>query len=142
DWDERKSPELSVKAIAAQISSTLSSITDATALALVPPPVQDLGESSGFDCYLKDDLGQGHEALMAARTQLLALARNDKRLANVRAVGDEDTPQFHLDMDSRKVGALGLSMADVNQTLGIAWGGSYVDDFIDRAHVKHVYVQG
>src|SRR6202167_3141956 len=119
----------------------LSQIKDAMAFAFAPPPVTELGNSQGFDVFLKDDNGQGHVALTAARNQLLFMASKDKLLANVRPNGQEDAPQFRLDLDSQKAASLGLSMSDVDETLSVAWGGRYIDDFIDRGRVKHVIVQ-
>ncbi len=141
DWTERKSPQLSVNAVAGRAFPALMQIKDAMAFAFAPPPITELGNSTGFDFYLQDNDGQGHEALIQARNQFLGMAMQSKLLANVRPNGQEDAPQFHLDIDNRKVGALGLSMADVNATLGVAWGGRYIDDFIDRGRIKRVYVQ-
>lgn len=61
-------------------------------------------------------------------------------LTSVRPNGLEDTPQFKIDIDQEKAQALGVSINDINTTLGAAWGGSYVNDFIDRGRVKKVYV--
>ncbi len=141
DWSQRTSPELSAAAIQARAYAGLGRIRDAMAFAFEPPPVIELGQSAGFDFFLKDDKGQGHTALIAARNQFLALAAQDKLLANVRPPGEEDAPQFRLDVDPQKATALGLSMQDVDQTLSVAWGGRYIDDFIDRGRVKHVIVQ-
>lgn len=141
DWTERNSAEQSVQSITGRAFGSLMQIKDAMAFAFAPPPVTELGNSTGFDFYLKDDDGQGHDALIQARNQFLGLASQSKLLANVRPNGQEDAPQFHLDIDNQKVGALGLSMADVNQTLGVAWGGRYIDDFIDRGRIKRVYLQ-
>jgi multidrug efflux pump len=141
DWKERNAPDLGVQAVTRRAFMGLSGITDAMAFAFAPPPVQSLGNSAGFDVYLKDDDGAGHAALIQARNQFLMLAAQSKLLANVRPNGQEDAPQFHLDIDTQKVGTLGLSMSDVNDTLGIAWGGRYIDDFIDRGRVKRVYLQ-
>jgi multidrug efflux pump len=116
-------------------------IKDALAFAFAPPPVTELGNSRGFDFYLKDEDGQGHAALIAARNQFLGMAMKNKLLINVRPNGQEDSPQFRLDVDNQKVASLGVSMAEVNNTLGIAWGGRYIDDFIDRGRVKRVYLQ-
>jgi multidrug efflux pump len=58
----------------------------------------------------------------------------------VRPNGLEDTPQFKVDIDQEKAQALGVSISDINTTLGAAWGGSYVNDFIDRGRVKKVYI--
>jgi multidrug efflux pump len=141
DWDERKSPKLGVQALQGRAYGALSQIKDAMAFAFSPPPVDSLGNSAGFDIYLKDNNGQGHEALTAARNQFLGMASKDKLLANVRPNGQEDAPQFHLDIDAQKATSLGLSMNDVDTTLAVAWGGRYIDDFIDRGRVKHVIVQ-
>jgi multidrug efflux pump len=141
NWGERASPQLSIQGIQGRAYGALAQIKDAQAFAFAPPPVTELGNSAGFDVYLKDDKGQGHAALIAARNQLLFMASKDKLLANVRPNGQEDAPQFRLDLDSQKAAALGLSMSDVDETLSVAWGGRYIDDFIDRGRVKHVIVQ-
>jgi multidrug efflux pump len=141
DWDERRSPKLGVQALQGRAYGALSQIKDAMAFAFSPPPVDSLGTSAGFDIYLKDNNGQGHDALTAARNQFLGMASQDKLLANVRPNGQEDAPQFHLDIDAQKATSLGLSMNDVDTTLAVAWGGRYIDDFIDRGRVKHVIVQ-
>ena len=141
DWHERTTPQTSIQAIQGRAYGALSQIKDAQAFAFAPPPITELGNSAGFDVYLKDDKGQGHAALIAARNQLLFMASQDKLLANVRPNGQEDAPQFRLDLDAQKATSLGLSMNDVNETLSVAWGGRYIDDFIDRGRVKHVIVQ-
>ena len=102
----------------------------------------ELGIAGGFDFFLKDNAGLGHEALIAARNQFLGMAAQSKLLANVRPNGQDDTPQFHIDVDTEKAGALGLSIADINNTLSTAWGGQYIDDFIDRGRVKRVLRAG
>jgi multidrug efflux pump len=141
DWDERKSGDLSAQAVAGRAMGALSQIKDAFVFAFVPPPVFDLGNSSGFDFYLEDLHGQGHDALTAARNQLLGMAAQSKLLAQVRPNGQEDTPELRIDVDPAKAGALALSMDDVNDTLALGWGGQYIDDFIDRGRVKRVILQ-
>jgi len=141
DWDERKAKSLGVGALQMRAYGGLAQIKDALAFAFSPPPVNELGNSAGFDFYLKDNNGQGHDALTAARNQFLMMASTDKLLANVRPNGQEDAPQFRLEIDAQKATSLGLAMTDVDNTLAIAWGGRYIDDFIDRGRVKHVIVQ-
>ncbi|HZE92026.1 MAG TPA: efflux RND transporter permease subunit, partial [Rhizobacter sp.] len=141
DWSQRGRADLRVGAVAGRAMGAFAKIKDAFVFAFAPPPVRELGNASGFDLYLQDRAGLGHEALMAARNQLLGLAAKNPALVAVRPNGQDDTPQFQLDIDQAKAGALGLSVADVNQALGAAWGGSYVNDFIDRGRVKKVYVQ-
>ena len=141
DWDERSSEEASVTAMVGRAMGAFSQIKDAMVFALAPPPVTELGTTGGFNLYLKDNQNQGHEALMAARNQLLGLASQSPLLMQVRPNGQEDAPQFRLDVDNDKAAALGVSVAEINNTLSVAWGGRYIDDFIDRGRVKRVYVQ-
>ena len=141
DWSERKKAEQSVTAIAGRAFGPLMQIKDALVYAIAPPPLTELSAYSGFDFYLKDTGGKGHDALMNARNQLLGMMSRSKQLTNVRPSGSEDSPQFRLDIDESRAAALNVSMAAVNDTLGLAWGGRYIDDFIDRGRVKHVYVQ-
>ncbi|KFL37267.1 efflux RND transporter permease subunit [Arenimonas donghaensis] len=141
DWEERTSDEASVTAMVGRAMGAFSQIKDAMVFALAPPPVTELGTTGGFNLYLKDNQGQGHEALMAARNQLLGLAGQSSMLSQVRPNGQEDSPQFRLDVDNDKAAALGVSVAEINNTLSVAWGGRYIDDFIDRGRVKRVYVQ-
>ena len=140
DWGER-SDEQSVTAITGRAMGALSQIKDAFIFAFPPPAMPELGIGSGYTFFLKDTAGQGHDALLAARNQLLGAAGQSTLLANVRPNGQEDTPQLRIDVDVEKATALGLSVASVNATLATAWGSSYVDDFIDRGRVKRVYVQ-
>jgi multidrug efflux pump len=141
DWSERKAPELHADAIAGRAMAGLSQIKDAFVFAFVPPPMPELGLAAGFAFFLKDNGGAGHEALTAARNQFLGAAAQSKLLANVRPNGQEDTPQFHIDVDNERAAALGLATADINSTLSAAWGGQYIDDFVDRGRVKRVYIR-
>jgi len=141
DWEERKRPDQKVGEIQKRAMAKFSQIKGAFAVAFAPPAVFELGNTSGFDLRLIDNAGLGHEALMAARDQFLSLARQHPSLANVRANGLDDTPQYRVEIDQEKAGALGLSLVDINRTLSTAWGSSYVNDFIDKGRVKKVYLQ-
>ncbi len=141
DWSERPGEALSAQAIQQRAFGALSQIRNARVFSFSPPPVPELGSSAGFDFYLRDDNGQGHEALVAARNQLLGMAMQDKLITNVRPNGQDDGPQFQLDIDPVQAAAQGVSMSDVNDTLSLAWGGRYIDDFIDRGRVKRVLIQ-
>ena len=141
DWKERPGAQNTVKAVAGRAMAAFSKLRDAMVFAFAPPAVLELGVASGFDMYLQDRAGAGHEALMAARNQLLGMAAKDPILVAVRPNGQEDTPQFSIDVDTVHAGALGLDMADVNATLSAAWGSAYVNDFIDKGRVKKVYMQ-
>jgi multidrug efflux pump len=142
DFDDRKSADRKVAAVADRAMERFSRIREAEVFAIVPPAVPELGNSSGFDFQLQDTGGVGHAALMAARNQLLDMAEKDPDLDGVRPNGQDDTPQFVIDVDHAKAGAMGLTTADINATLSTALGGTYVNDFIDRGRVKKVFVQG
>ena len=141
DWEEREGDDQSVFAVAQQAGAALYQIKDAMAFAFFPPPIRELGNSSGFDFQLVDRAGLGHQALMDARNQLLGAAAQNPKLTQVRPNGLNDVPQFKIDIDSEKASALGLSLNDINRTLQIAWGSSYVNDFVDKGRIKRVYLQ-
>ncbi|WP_419785654.1 efflux RND transporter permease subunit [Pseudodesulfovibrio sp.] len=141
-FDERDNPALSAQAVAGRAMRHFFQNKSARIFALAPPAIHGMGNSNGFDFYLKDINGAGHHKLMEVRNQLLGMAAQSPLLANSRPNGQEDQPQYHIDIDQGKASALGLSFADINTTLSTAWGSDYVNDFIDRGRVKPVYVQG
>ncbi len=141
DWNKRSGANLKVKAIAGRAMRYFSGIKEAMVFAFPPPPVVELGMASGFDFELQDRGGLGHEKLMAARNQLLGMARQDPRLVRVRPNGMEDMPEYHLDVDWDKAGALGVPINDIHTTISAAFGSSYVNNFIQNGRVKQVYVQ-
>ena len=140
-WDERKGAEHSANAIIGRAMGFLFSIKEAQVFAFNLPAIPELGTATGFDFFLQDRGGVGHEQLMAARNQLLGMAAQNPNLVRVRPNGMEDAPQFNVKIDYEKAMAQGLSISDINSTLSTAWGSSYVDDFIDRNRVKKVYLQ-
>lgn len=142
DWSERTAPGADVQSIAGRAMGVFSQMKDAFVFAFVPPAVIELGTANGFDMFLQDKNGQGHEKLVAARNQLLGMAAQNPNLVGVRPNGQEDAPIYQLHIDHAKLSALGIEIANVNSVLATAWGGSYVNDFIDRGRVKKVYVQG
>lgn len=141
DWDQRDGKTQSVKALAGRAMGAFSQIKDAMVFAFAPPAVVELGNATGFDLQLQDRGGLGHDKLMEARNQLLGMAAKSPALAGVRPNGQEDTPQLRINIDQQKATAQGLSIAAINDTLSSAWGGAYVNDFIDRGRVKKVYLQ-
>ncbi|MFQ1683148.1 efflux RND transporter permease subunit [Aeromonas veronii] len=141
DWSERKSLDRSANAIIGRAMGYLFSIKEAQVFAFNLPPIPELGTATGFDFFLQDRGGIGHDKLMAARNQLLGMAAQDPTLVRVRPNGMEDTPQLDIKIDYEKALAQGLSIADINNTLATAWGSSYVNDFVDRGRIKKVYMQ-
>jgi multidrug efflux pump len=142
-WDERRGTENSAQGITARATRALgASYRDMQFFALNPPPVRGLGQSSGFTMELLNTSGMSRQDFKAARDRILAAAMEDKNLSGVRLSTLEDNPTLEVHEDQAKIGALGLSQQDVDTTLSAAWGGNYVNDFIDRGRVKRVYVQG
>jgi multidrug efflux pump len=142
-WNQRKGTENSAQGITQRATRTLGGqLRDVQFFALNPPPVRGLGQSSGFTMELLNTAGLSREDFKAARDRIFAAANADPALASVRLSSLEDNPTLEVNEDQAKIGALGLSQADVDSTLAAAWGGNYVNDFIDRGRVKRVYVQG
>ncbi|OHX10413.1 multidrug efflux RND transporter permease [Chromobacterium sphagni] len=141
DWSLRKGGENSAQAIADRATAALASERDAEVFGMVLPPIGGLGQTNGFEFWLQDASGLGRAGLATARDELLRAAQSDPRLSAVRSGASDDKPQLRLDIDQMKAAALGLDAADVAATLGTAWGGSYINDFVDRGRVKKVMVQ-
>ena len=141
DWNLRNRPDLRVKAVAGRAMGAFSAFREAMVFAFPPPAVIELGAATGFDFQLVDRGGLGHEALMNARNQLLGMAAQDPRLVKVRPNGMEDVPQYRVDVDREKAGAQGVPISSIHNTLSGMFGSAYVNDFIQGARVKRVYVQ-
>ena len=141
DFDKRHASKDKAQAVAMRGIMHFAGYPNATIYAIVPPAISSLGTSSGFTMMLEDQGGVGHDKLIQARNQLLGMAAKDPLLSAVRPNGQEDTAQLDVDIDQAKAGALNLTLSDVNSVLSTAWGGAYVNDFIDRGRVKKVYVQ-
>jgi multidrug efflux pump len=140
-WDEREGPGQSAQALAGRAFGALAGIRDAFIFPLSPPPIPELGQASGFNLRLQDRAGQGHEALVAARNQLLGMARQSPVLTQVRPDGLEDAPQLQLEIDRDKAAALGVGFDAINATLATSLGSSYVNDFPSRGRLQRVVVQ-
>jgi multidrug efflux pump len=141
DWSERTGPGSSAQALAGRAFGALSGIRDAFILPLSPPPIPELGSSSGFSFRLQDRAGLGHEALLGARNQLLGMAAQSKVLAQVRPDGLEDAPQLQLDIDRDKASALGVGFETINATISTALGSAYANDFPNNGRLQRVVVQ-
>ncbi|MGG7522904.1 efflux RND transporter permease subunit [bacterium BS0013] len=142
NWSERKGTENTAQAIALRATQELSTIRDATIFAMTPPSVDGLGQSNGFTFELMAAGNTDRETLLKMRNQLIGEANQDSDLHTVRANDLPQMPQLQVDIDNNKAVSLGLSLSDVTDTLSSAWGGTYVNDFIDRGRVKKVYIQG
>ena len=142
DWDQREGKQNTAQAVAQRAFMKFMQLPDAQVFALVPPSVQELGQSSGFDIQMQDRGNIGHAALMQYRNQVLGMAMQNRKLQGVRPNSLDDTPQLHINIDQAKANTQGVLLSNVNSTLSTAWGSSYINDFLDRGRVKRVYMQG
>ncbi len=144
-WDDREGSENTAEAVIARANSYFKSLRNARVQVLSPAAVRGLGQSSGFELWLQDAENKGRDALdalLASQNNVLKAASADSDLAAVRLNSLEDKAQLQVDIDQRKASALGLAQTDISNTLSSAWGGSYINDFIDQGRVKRVYMQG
>ncbi|APZ98091.1 multidrug efflux RND transporter permease [Sphingopyxis sp. QXT-31] len=141
-WDDRPGKENTADAIAERARAALSGLRDAQIFALVPGAVRGLGDSSGFTMQFQNRSGMSREQFVEARERLLAMANANPKLTSVRLSDLPDVATLKIDIDTQRLTAYGLTNSDVNSTLATAWGGRYVNDFIDDGRVKRVYVQG
>ena len=141
DWKLRDRDDLRVKAIAGRATAALSDIRNAMVFAFPPPAVMEMGMAKGFDFELLDRGGLGHQALTEAQNQLLGIVAQDPRLTAVRPNSMEDVPEYRIDVDWDKAGALGIPITSIHRTISAAFGSAYVNDFIQGGRVKRVYVQ-
>ncbi len=140
-WEERKGKERHVQGVIQRALVGLGGIKDAIVFPLNPPAIPELGTSSGFDFWLQDVGGVGHEKLVAARDQLLGMAAQNPALMQVRPQGLNDAAQLKIDLDPAKAVALGVSLADINATMQTAFGSTYVNNFVSGSRVQRVIVQ-
>ena len=141
DWEERSGTDNSVSAIVGRSMGTFSKYADGFIFAIVPPAVSELGNATGFDLQLVDETGIGYKQLLGVRNQALGMSQSEPRVAQVRPNSLDDAPQLKVEVDQDKARALGLDLSQINQTISTAWGGSYINDFVDRGRVKRVFVQ-
>ncbi len=141
DWELRNRPDMKINALLGRAMARFSKIQNARVFAFPPPAVVELGQAGGFDFQLQDRGGLGHRILMVARNQLLGMAAADDRLTKVRPNGLEDVPQYRIDIDWEKAGALGIPISSIHNTISAVFGSAYVNDFIQGGRVKRVFVQ-
>jgi len=142
DWDLRNRPDLKVKAVVGKAMAEFSRRRDAIVFAFAPPPVLELGNATGFDFELQDRGGVGHEKLVEARNQLLGMAAQNPILMAVRPNGLNDLAEYNVNIDWERAGALGIPVSEIHDAISSAWGGTYVNDFVNQGRIKRVYMQG
>jgi multidrug efflux pump len=140
-WDERNGAAHSAQGVVGRAFRTLSRIKDALVFPMIPPAIPELGTVSGFDFQLQDKGGVGHEKLIEARNQLLAMTRTNANVAAVRVQGMEDTAQIKIELDEDKASALGVSLGEINTALQTCLGSLYVNNFVNGNRVQQVIVQ-
>lgn len=143
DWGERNTKDSVAQAIAGRAMVLNAMITEATLVyPIAPPAIQGFGNASGFNLQLQDIGGVGHAKLLDARNMLLGMSAQNEHVVGVRPNGQEDAPKLKVNINQEQAAAYDLDMTTINTTLAQAFGGSYVNDFIDRGRIKKVYMQG
>ena len=143
DWDERPGKENTAQSIAKRaMGYFMTQVNEAQVYAISPPAIQGLGTATGFDLQLQDSGNLGHEGLLQARNMLLGMAAQNKQVSGVRPNGQEDSPQYKVNVNYDAAAAMGVAPSVINSVLSTAWGSSYVNDFMDRGRIKKVYMQG
>ncbi len=142
NWNDRPGKERSASAIARRAFMSFFRIPDAQVFPIVPPSVQELGIATGFDLQMEDRANLGHAGLIQARNMLLGLSAQNPKLVGVRPASLDDTQQLHINIDQEKANTLGVATTDIDTTLSTAWGGAFINNFIDHDRVKRVYMQG
>ncbi|WP_370261200.1 efflux RND transporter permease subunit [Limnobacter sp.] len=141
DWSERPGKENSAQAVVQRAARVFAAWPEAQAFAFAPPAIRELGNALGFSLFIQDRTGLGRDTLLAARNEMIAKANQNPILTSVRPNAPADIYEYQLDIDHAKAGALGVTVASISDTLSSAWGGSYINDFLDRGRVKRVYMQ-
>ncbi|MDO8348396.1 MAG: efflux RND transporter permease subunit [Rugosibacter sp.] len=141
DWDTRTAAESSAQTLVRKANMMFFGIKQAMIFAINPPPIPELAAAGGFDLRLQDRGGVGREKLLEARNMALGMASQDARLVGVRPEGQEAAPQLFLDIDRAKAETLGVSMADLNDTLQSALGVAYINDFVRQGRILRVQMQ-
>jgi len=112
-FDERTGKGQSAAELARRANKDLSTVRDARIFVLLPPAVRGLGANAGFNFHLKDINGLGHDALVKARDQAIELLGRRPEVMNVRSNNLDDTPEFAVDIDDARAGALSLATSDI-----------------------------
>ena len=139
DWDQRDGATAKGEVGLAQ--QAMSGTTEGTVMSLMPPAIDELGNSSGFALRLQDRANQGYAALKAAEARLLALAADSKVVSGVYPEGLPAGTSIRLDVDRQKAESLGVSFASISGTLSAAMGSTYVNDFPNAGRMQQVIIQ-
>jgi multidrug efflux pump len=142
DYSKRKGAENTAEAIVQRASAAFRGFRDAQVFVLIPPSIRGLGQASGFTMELQNTGGMTQTEFADVRDKLLSAANGDPNLSQVRLTQLPDQPTLKATWDQQTLASLGINPSDVNSTLSAAWGGIYVNDFVDRGRVKRVFVQG
>ena len=141
DWDERPGPENSASSLVKRANMMLSRIKQAMIFAINVPPIPELAATGGFDFRLQDRSGAGRDKLLEARNMALGMAGKNPMLLGVRPEGQEAGPQLQIDIDRLKARALGVDIANLNETLQSMLGVTYINDFVREGRILRVQMQ-
>ena len=141
-WDERVGAQNSAQAIRERALKVLKQHPQAQINVSLPSSIRGLGQTDGLDFWVRDINGQGRPYLESQFQQLQQQAKHYQSFENLDKQSNPDKAQLKVDVDQKLALVNGLSQTAINSTLSSAWGGSYINDFIDRGRIKRVIMQG
>ena len=141
-WDERIGAQNSAQAIRERALKVLKQHPQAQINVSLPSSIRGLGQTDGLDFWVRDINGQGRPYLESQFQQLQQQAKHYQSFENLDKQSNPDKAQLKVDIDQKLALVNGLSQTAINSTLSSAWGGSYINDFIDRGRIKRVIMQG
>ncbi|MCK9506701.1 MAG: efflux RND transporter permease subunit, partial [Porticoccaceae bacterium] len=140
DWSERGRGQTAAEEVAA-FNARFSTMSEAAVMAVDPPPIDGLGNASGFALRLQDRAGLGREVLVAARDELLAKANASPAIAYAMEEGLEDAPRLRLIVDRAQAETLGVRFDSIKTAISTAYGSTIINDFANANRLQRVVVQ-
>ena len=129
-WDDRKEKSQQITGVIAEVQKRLAAIKDANIVVIPPPPIPGLGQTAGFTFELQqrestDDIKTFEKIVQ----NFVAEANKRKEINRAFSFFTARTPGYQLNVDREQCKKLGVSIADVFNTLQTYLGSRYVNDF-------------
>ena len=140
-WDERTGQRNSAQAIRERAMKYFRTNKNANITVMMPSSVNGLGDSDSLEFWLQDINGQGRKYLDQQFDSIKQQATQFKSFENLEKKSNPDKAKLKINVDQKLAMANGLTQSAINSTLSTAWGGSYINDFIDRGRIKRVMMQ-
>ncbi|PAZ00404.1 MAG: hydrophobe/amphiphile efflux-1 family RND transporter [Spartobacteria bacterium AMD-G4] len=142
EWSKRKTPELQVGAIQANINKELAALANPTAAFAFPPPaIPGIGTAGGVTFMLEDRTGGPVEFIASNTQKFMTALKARPELTTLFTTSLWDVPQIHLSVDEAQAMIQGVNLTDAYQTVQTFLGGYFVNYFNRFGLQWQVYVQ-